>query len=338
MKGRAVAAALLSGRLQRYGIAGLRIVALAAAYFGAAKLGLLEQLVRGVVTPLWPPTGIALAALLLLGPRIWPAIAIGAFAVNATLGLPAVAVVVIVIGNTLAPLCSYALLRRVGFRIEVDRLQDALALVFLGALAGMLISATLGSGILVLSGVLPANGFLPAWSVWWTGDATGVLIVTPGLLALRAARLPGGVRPRRWVEAAALLMGTLGIGYLATRTSNLLFLVFPFLVWAAFRFQRAGAAPCALAVSTLAILAATRMTGPFAGHNLFTNMVTLQAFDGATALTALLLAAVVTERKKTRWEIEAACARLSDVVSRLPPDLIERRRPPPSPPPVPGAR
>ncbi|MFB7499451.1 MASE1 domain-containing protein [Streptomyces sp. NPDC056161] len=331
MKGRAHTA--LSEPYKRYGITGVQIVTIAAIYFGAGKLGLLEQLVRNVVTPLWPPTGIALAGFLLLGLRAWPGVALGAILVNVTLGLPVAALLVIAVGNTLAPVCSYLLLRRVGFRTEMNRFRDALALVFLGALVGMLISATLGSGVLVLTGVLPANAFWPAWSVWWAGDATGVLVVSTALLALRSARWPRGVSPWRWVEAAALLVSMIGIAYLATRTANLLFLISPFLIWAAFRFQRAGAVPCAMIASTFAILAATDGTGPFAGHGLFTNMVTLQAFDGVTALTALLLAALITERRQARSEIEHACSRLADAVKHLPHDLRQyRTQQPPSQP------
>src|SRR4029450_3482171 len=100
------------------------------------------------------------------------------------------------------------LLRRTDFRMELDRLRDALALVFLGALTGMLISATVGSGVLALAGAIPASDFWPTWSVWWTGDAMGVLVVAPFLLVLRRARWPRGSSPYRWVEAGALLAST----------------------------------------------------------------------------------------------------------------------------------
>ncbi|MFE7705670.1 MASE1 domain-containing protein [Streptomyces sp. NPDC057486] len=313
-------AVVTNPELRRKGVATLLALAVAAVYYGAARLGLLEQLVRGQVTPLWPPTGIALAGLLVFGLRVWPGIAIGAFLANVFIGPTALTVLVIMVGNTIAPVCSYLMLRRAGFHSDLDRLRDALALVFIGALGGMLISATVGSSVLVLSGALPAGDFWSTWSVWWTGDAMGVLVVAPFLLVLRGARWPRGVALRRWAEAAALLLGTLAITLLVTGGSSvtLLFLVFPFLIWAAFRFERAGAASCALGVSTLAILAAGRGAGPFAHEDLFTNMVTLQAFNGATALTALLLAAVITERNRTHDEIKRLCARLTDMVAAMP--------------------
>jgi len=305
--------------LRRHGVAALEICAVAALYYASGKLGLLQQLVRGQVTPLWPPTGIALAGLLLLGPRVWPGIALGAFLVNISLGPSTTGVFAIVAGNTLAPLCSYVLLRRAGFHTDMDRLRDALALVFLGAFTGMLISATVGSATLFLAGVLPASGFWPTWSVWWTGDAMGVLVVAPVLLTLRSAQRPRDVPPSRWMEGSLLVAATLCAGFLETAHTPLLFLGFPVLIWAAFRFQRAGAAPCALAVSTFAIIAAARKSGPFAGHDLLSNMITLQAFNGSAALAALLLAAAVSERNQTQKEIEEACRHLSDMVARIAP-------------------
>ncbi|MFE5486456.1 MASE1 domain-containing protein [Streptomyces sp. NPDC056527] len=293
----------------------------AAVYYGAARIGLLQQLVREQVTPLWPPTGVALAALLLMGLRVWPGIALGAFLANVFLGPSAVAVLVITVGNTLAPVCAFLMLRKAGFRNELDRLRDVLALIFLGALAGMLISSTIGSGVLVLSGAEDAGDFWSTWSVWWTGDAMGILVVTPFLLVLRRARWPVRARPARWLEAGALAFGTVFVTLLATRTTDsaLLFLVSPLLIWAAFRFQLAGAAPCALVVSTLAILAATGEKGPFAGGDLFSTMVTLQAFNGTTALTALLLAVVITERNNTHDEIKRVCMRFAEMVAQLEP-------------------
>ncbi|MFB6846326.1 MASE1 domain-containing protein [Streptomyces sp. NPDC056373] len=295
----------------------LGICAVAALYYGSAELGLLQQLVRGQVTPLWPPSGIALASLLLLGPRVWPGIALGAFLTNVTLGPSLWAVLLIAAGNTLAPVCSYALLRRAGFRNELNRLRDALALIFLGAFTGMLISATVGSGTLALTGVLDAGDFASTWSVWWTGDAMGVLAVTPVLLVLRSARWPPGVPLSRWVEGILLVVATACVGFIETSGTPLLFLGFPLLIWAGFRFRLAGAAPCALAVSIFAIVAAGQQSGPFAGHDLFTDMITLQAFNGSASLTALLLGAAVGERADTEREIAQACRQLAEMATRI---------------------
>ncbi|MEU7381897.1 MULTISPECIES: MASE1 domain-containing protein [unclassified Streptomyces] len=298
----------------------LQIIAVAALYYASGKLGLLQHFMRGQVTPLWPPTGISLAALLLMGPRVWPGIVLGSLLIDITLGPPIPAVLTITAGNTLAPLCSYALLRATGFRTLMNRFQDALALVFLGAFAGMLISATVGSSALSLAHALPPGGFWLTWWVWWTGDATGVLLVTPLLLALRSAHWPKDAPPARWAEGSLLVAATIGIGLLQTFPAPLLFLGFPLLTWAAFRFQRAGATPCALAVSTFAILAATRKAGPFAGHTLLTDMISLQAYNGAAALTALLLSAAITAQNQAQEKIQEASRRLAEMVARAAPD------------------
>ncbi|WP_329123839.1 MASE1 domain-containing protein [Streptomyces sp. NBC_01353] len=136
------------------------------------------------------------------------------------------------------------------------------------------------------------------------------------------------------LEAGALALGTVFVTLLVTRMTDspLLFLVSPLLIWAAFRFQLAGAAPCALVVSTLAILAAAGEKGPFAGEDLFSSMVTLQAFNGTTALTALLLAAVITERNNTHDEIKRVCLRFAAMVAQLEPRTEPFDSPPEDPP------
>ncbi|SPT51462.1 MASE1 domain-containing protein [Actinomadura madurae] len=311
-------------RRRLYAADGLRLAAVVVTYYVAAKIGLEQQLVRGQVTPFWPPTGIALVSLMLWGPRMWPGIALGAFLVNVMLGPGIVPVLAITVGNTLAPVCAYLLLRRAGFRLTLDRLQDALALVFLGALGGMLISATIGAGVLLASDAVSAHDFWPTWSVWWTGDAMGVLIIAPLLLAARTVRWPRGVPVLRWAEAVALLGGTAAVTALATDTSlQLLFLVVPFLIWAAFRFQLVGAAPCALIASVIAVYAGAVESGPFSGRDLLAMMIILQAFNGTVALTALLLSAVVTERNHTLEEIEKVCDHLKGALSRL---ALEEKR------------
>ncbi|MCK7627143.1 MASE1 domain-containing protein [Streptomyces sp. RS10V-4] len=300
---------------------------LAAVYYGAAKVGLLEQVVvaGAVVSPLWPPTGIALSFLLLLGLRMWPGIALGTLLVISTLTRLDLAGIGVIAGNTLAPVCACVMLRRAGFRPELDRLRDGVALVALGAFAAMVISATLGSGTQVLTGALPAADFWRTWASWWAGDAMGVLVVTPLLLALRTAQPPRAIPLYRWAEAAALLAATVGMSLLVTRTTlAVLFLVFPLIVWAALRFQLIGAAPCVLVISVFAISAATGRYGPFTGHSLLEAMVNLQALNASAALTALLLSAIVTEQNAIRHRVEQACQELAEVVDRLAPG--ERRR------------
>ncbi|MEU0133985.1 MASE1 domain-containing protein [Streptomyces sp. NPDC006296] len=299
----------------------LQMLGIVVVSYVSGRLGLLRQVEvqSSVVTPLWPPSGIALAALLYLGLRVWPAIAVGSLftvaAMSDGLSLWGVAVAA---GSTLAPVCSFLGLRAVGFRKELDRLRDGVALVFLGALGGMVISATAGAGVQMLSGGLSPSHFWPVWSAWWAGDAMGVLMVTPLLLVLRKARPPR--RDDRWAEALALAVVAVVVTVVATRSPlSLIYLVFPVLIWAALRFQLAGSAPCALLMSVLAIVAGTDAVGPFAGRSVLEVMLNLCIFNGSVALTALLLAAVVTEHHNIRRETELACEELAALVEELAP-------------------
>lgn len=306
-------------RVGRYVAAALPILGVAVVYYLTARLGLMQELVRDQVTPCWPPTGVALVALLVLGLRSWPGIALGAFALNSTIGSSLAAAPIITIGNTLAPVCAYLLLRHVGFRTEIDRRRDAVALVFLGAFAGMLVSATIGTAALLVTDGIPVDDFWSTWSVWWTGDAMGVLVVTPLLLAIRTnLRVPRGLPWHRWAEAACLFTSTFVVTVLAMTSSyELTFLVFPLLIWAALRFQLIGAAPCALIVSTVAIVASANESGPFARHDLFADMASLQAFNGSTALTGLVLAAIIAERNAAHEQVKLAVTELTSLLGRF---------------------
>src|SRR5919201_2083380 len=180
----------------------VQLALVALAYAVAARLSLNLALVHGQVTPIWPPTGIALVAFLVIGRRVWPAIGLAAFAVNLPIGPSPLGAALIAVGNTVAPLIAAEVLRRVGFHRELDRLRDALAIIFIGALSGMAISATVGSSVLMLSGAVGPEQFWPTWAVWWTGDAMGVLLVAPFLFSL----IPRPeIRPLTWPQALELV-------------------------------------------------------------------------------------------------------------------------------------
>ncbi|AJT62154.3 hypothetical protein T261_0464 [Streptomyces lydicus] len=326
-----MAAVVRTEEFRRLATAAVTIAALAAVYYGTARIGLLEQVViaNTVVTPLWPPTGIALSGLLLLGLWTWPASALGTLWIVSYLSPLDVSVLGVIAGNTLAPLCACLMLRRVGFHPALDRLRDGVALVLLGAFAGMLISATFGAGTQMLTGSLPAGAFWRTWVAWWVGDAMGVLIVAPLLLACRTVRRPWDIPVTRWFEAAALLAGTVVVSLITVSSPmSLLFLVFPLIVCAALRFQLTGVAPCVLLVSVVAISAATRRIGPFEGQSLLEAMVNLQALNASMALTALLLSAIITEQIGIRRRIEHVCSELAEVVDRLAPGESGRHWPP----------
>lgn len=271
------------------------LVLVGAAYYLGARLGLGLSLVERNVTPLWPPSGIALAAFLVLGRSMWPAVALAALAVNLPISAGPVPALFTALGNTLAPLVAAYVLDRVGFRRQLDRWRDALAIVFLGALGSMTISATIGSIALISS--KGTGGLAGAWVVWWTGDAMGVLAVAPFLLCIPLFWELEPWTAVRWLEATTILVLTSALAlWTASTDLALLFLVLPCLGWASWRLQLRGAAPAALIASLIATWAATHELGPFAGESLLEQMLTLQAFNATVALTSFFLAALVTER------------------------------------------
>ncbi|MGW0120406.1 MASE1 domain-containing protein [Streptomyces sp. NPDC003327] len=293
-------------------------LAVTVCYYAAGRLGLMGRLVvEGVVaTPIWPPTGVAVAALLLLGARVWPGIALGSFLVIASLTTPGATTVVTVVSNTVAPLCAFLLLKRAGFQRDMARLRDGLALVFLGGFGAMLISASAGVGLQVAKGSLSTSEFWPVWLAWWVGDTMGVVLIAPLLLVL--AEPAGRLRVRRWKEAAFLGVTTVALMPMAVRSSmSMLFLVFPLLIWAALRFQLAGSMLCALFASVLTTFEATSGRGAFLHLTDVEIMAKLQAFNGSAALTALLLAAVITEQRATRRSVRRACQELAEVLEHL---------------------
>lgn len=288
------------------------LVLVGAAYYLGARLGLSLSLVEHNVTPLWPPTGIALAAFLILGRSMWPGVAFAALAVNLPIStgpLPALATAV---GNTLAPLVAAALLERIGFRRQLDRQRDALGIVFLGALASMTISATIGATTLVAAGTIGSDELAGAWVVWWTGDAMGVLAVAPFLLCIPLFWELEPWPAARWLEAGAILVVTTAVVTWTTLTDlPLLFALLPVLGWGAWRLHLRGAAPAALIASLVATWAATHDRGPFDRGSLFEQMLSLQAFNASVALTSFFLAALVTERMRTARALAAAAAALA---------------------------
>lgn len=311
----------------------LETLAVAACYYAGGRLGLLRELtVAGaVVSPVWPPTGVAMACLLIFGLRCWVGIALGALLVLLYLTTLRWSSLGVLAGSTAAPVCGYLLLRRVGFRTDLSRLRDCLALVFLSAFSAMLISSLTGAGLLVATGDLPAEDFGPVWLAWWVGDAMGVLLITPVLLVLLRRRAPPHWSSwLRWKEAVGLVVIAGFLVPVATRSeASLLFSIYPLLIWAALRFQLPGSMLCAVFASVMATVSATDRIGPFTHLNDVEVMINLQSFNGAMALTSLLLSAVITEQQNTRRSVERACQELVQVLEHLTAGEAGGRPPPP---------
>jgi len=213
---------------------------LAAAYFVAAELGLALVETHGNVSPVWPPTGIAIAGLLILGARAWPAVAAGAFLANLWTGVPVGVALGIGAGNTLEALTAYVLLQRVGFRNALERVHDVGALVLLAVFLSPMVSATIGVASLYLGGALQGAEWSHLWFVWWAGDAGGALLVTPTLLTWHEAWRRGANwrRLRQALPAATALLAVCVLVFRlelspAVRSYPLEYAVLPVLFWIA---------------------------------------------------------------------------------------------------------
>lgn len=285
----------------------LSVIALAGGYFIAAKVGLQFAYVHPSATVIWPPSGITLAALLLLGLDVWPAILIGAFLANLTTYGSLLTSVCIAAGNTLEGLLGAALVARfAGGRDFLLRPRDIVKFALLAAMFSTTVSATIGVSSLALAGFAPWPAYGHIWLTWWLGDLSGDLVVAPLLILWSTApRAPWDARII--LEALGLLAGlslvTLVVfdGLIpATRVGRLplQFLCSPLLLWAAFRLGRRGVASCLLVLSFIAITGTLHGLGPFARRGPNESLLLLQAFLAVEAVTMLAVAAVIGELRR----------------------------------------
>ena len=231
----------------------LQVALVSAVYFGGAKLGLNLAVGHGVITPVWPPTGIAIAALVLLGPRVWPAIAIGALLGNATSDVSFWVAAGIAVGNTLEALVAVYLLRRFSFRKSFERVQDVVRFACAGGIAAA-VAATNGVTVLALADSAAASPHGSRWVLWWLGDATGALLVAP-LILVWATRPPLRIPARRLAEGAVVLAGLAGLAALIFLGGlwRYPYLLFPLLLWAAVRFTQLGAVTASFTVAAFGV-------------------------------------------------------------------------------------
>jgi len=274
------------------------------AYVATAKLGFHVQSTDQVITEVWAPTGISLAALLLFGRALWPFVFAAAFTINWFSGITAGASLGIAFGNTLeAWVGAYALMEFVRFDTSLMRLRDVSSLLFWGALFSTALSATIGVGSLWLGHQIPGSLIIERWRLWWLGDVTSNLIVAPFLLTW-------GTKPwkrplkRQIIEFGAwtafvicmnlLIFSPLSHTVLPTGRKG--YFIFPPLVWAALRFGSRGVSTGMLLTTICSMAGAVMGWGPFIGKSLTESMVNLQFFLSINAVTALVLSAAASER------------------------------------------
>ncbi|HEX8491099.1 MAG TPA: MASE1 domain-containing protein, partial [Chthoniobacterales bacterium] len=284
---------------------------LAVLYFVAAKLSLKLAFLHVSASPVWPPAGIALAAVLLLGYRVWPAIFAGAFLVNLMTAGNVFTSVGIASGNTLEALAGAWLMHRFAGGAQVfDRAQNVFKFALV-VLISTLVSPTIGLTGLALAGYADWANYGPIWLTWWLGDATGDFIVAPLLILWFAAPA------RRWDRAALLevillflllfALGQLVFGGwlpLSSKKYPIASICGPIVIWTAFRFTQRETATGIFILSALAVWGTLHGYGPFALENANESLLTLQASTAILIITAMALAAGMAERRRAEAAIE----------------------------------
>ena len=300
----------------------------AIAYLVGAKLGFTMAFATKQVTAVWPPTGIALAALLIWGYRAWPGIWIGAFVSNAISAEPLWTAALVATGNTLAPVFGCWLLRRFEFDNALDRARDVVLLALLGAGIAMTVSATNGVTALALARIVPWSAFASVWWVWWAGDAMGVLFVAPLLLTWIAGnrqedRAEG--RPLELVAVGAVLLIAAAGSFLSD--FPLRFSVYPFVIWIALRFTQRETATAIAIVSGIAVWATTHGLGPWNSGSLDTRLLQLDSWMSVLAITGLVLGAAAAERRTARSELQTLLRETKESGERLQQAFLPERLP-----------
>lgn len=292
----------------------LSIAALATFYYVAARLGLFLAFAATNATPVWPPSGIAFAALLLFGYRLWPGIAIGAFAANVvvftTNGVASGTVVaavsfVIAIGNTLEAIVGAYLFRHFSGAREQLALPNNIYKFALIAMLMSAISASIGTASLILARIAPISSQWTIAGTWWLGDFTGIMVLTPALLAWCLPVVPRWPARRvieRIVSLVALVLmiaAIFGQQFSSDAANRLLaYLLVPAIGWAAYRHGPRGVASVLLLMTGGAVLGTTSGLGPFAVGTLNDSLLTLEIYIALCSLIGLILTADLHERRR----------------------------------------
>ncbi len=297
----------------------LRTTALAIVYLGAARIGLQYASLGGVVSLVWPATGVAIGALVLLGARHWPGIAAGSLLALLSARLPLLDAAAIAAGSTLEALVAAHILRRLaGPRPRLDDPRHLRALLLVGAPGGAIFAAVIGVTVLWADGLIPVELVPLAAGLWWAGDLLGALVVAP--LFLRSDRPSTAPARRAIVEALLICLGTVAavqVGLALLPPDSILrqipyhYLLFPFVVWAALRYGARGAAAMTLMVSAVSVWRTFEAGTPFVPGTATGTLLAVASYLALVAATGLLLAASL------RWERDRATRALLESEERL---------------------
>ena len=306
-------------------------------YVGTAALGMRYTSVYPVLSLVWLPAGIGIAAMLLFGIRVWPAIVLGSIITTTMHGGSELLAGVTATGSLLEALVGAFVLRNATrFQHDLGRVRDVLGFLVFGVAIAAMVGATVGTLALALDGIIPWAEAGRAWRLWWLGDAMGILTGCSLLLAWSARAEQPWTR-ERLAEAAALVLTLLPVlflvygGLLAPEYSHSLsFLSFPFVIWGALRFSQRGATTTVALTIAVAIRGALQGEGPFADQSLNVAMVFFYGYAAAVAVTGLLLGAATTERRRSAEELHRIGVdleiRVNERTAALQEELTRRRR------------
>jgi two-component sensor histidine kinase len=303
----ATARMLMSSDIHRRLRQAVELCAVAIVYIAVAKLSLAVASVNPSATPVWPPTGFALAAVLLRGYRLWPAIFIAAFITNATTAGSLATSLAIAGGNTLECLLGAYLVNRWSHGQQTFDTPGGVArFALICFMPSTVVSATIGVVSLSLAGFADWSKFAAIWTTWWMGDLTGALLVTPVMvLWARAADRSPSEQPRL-KEAGAVFAATIAVGLVAfspllPQTFDqgwLAFLSIGPLMWAALYRNQRDTATVALILAGFAVWDTLYYGGPFARSDINDSFLLLLAFVISISVPSLALSADVATRRR----------------------------------------
>jgi signal transduction histidine kinase/ActR/RegA family two-component response regulator len=280
-------------------------------YFIAGKLGLMLASLHASASPVWPAAGIALAALLVLGYRVWPAIFVGAFLVNVTTAGSVATSLAIASGNTLEAVCGAWLVNRLaGGTTVFDRPQGVFKFGLV-AVVSTIIGPAFGVTSLALSGFADWANYGPIWLTWWLGDTTGDLLIAP-LVILWSVTSKRHWNRREAVEVGILLLMLFILsevvfgGWLPISAGNypIGFICGPIVIWTAFRFTQRETATGIFILSAIAVWGTLHGFGPFVRGTENQSLLALQSWTAVLTITAMALSAGMAERRHAEEELQ----------------------------------
>ena len=304
----------------------VRALALAITYFAVAELGLRYASIGVSVSPIWPPTGLAIAALLFMGLSYWPAIFAGALLANAMTPVPLVAALGIASGNTAEAALAVYLLRGITRHRAMDDPLWVRKFVAMAAPLGAAVSAGAGVATLVLTGAVSPRSFWPAFGLWWAGDYAGALVVGSVLIAWTFS-LQSPAERRQTVGLAPLIAGAILVAGLVfgeffsgslLRGADFPYLLFPFVIAAALRYGAAGATLTTLAVAVLGVGFTLRGGGPFVMGTVERTDIALLLYICVLSITGLVVSAFAAQRQRAERALRDAHQNVRAVIESSP--------------------